>query len=218
MEENLRKTGIVVIGRNEGDRLKTCLNSVLAKCGRVVYVDSGSTDDSVEYAASMGINVGELDISTPFCAARARNFGFQRLIGSYPEVDYVQFIDGDCELCDGWLSFAANYLTTDQACAVVAGRRRERFPERTVFNMICDIEWNTPVGKVKSSGGDFMIRKDAFLEVNGFNPTVVSAEEPELCYRLRQRDWSEGCRRRQGLGGEGRDLQRPGDPDGGSRH
>ena len=45
------KVGVVVIGRNEGERLKRCLASILAQHqGPVVYVDSGSSDGSVEHA------------------------------------------------------------------------------------------------------------------------------------------------------------------------
>jgi len=41
------KIGVVVIGRNEGERLKRCLQSVRGRAACVVYVDSGSTDDSL---------------------------------------------------------------------------------------------------------------------------------------------------------------------------
>jgi hypothetical protein len=47
-------SGLSVIGRNEGDRLKSCLQSLVPACDRVVYVDSGSTDDSVTFARSLG--------------------------------------------------------------------------------------------------------------------------------------------------------------------
>jgi len=42
---------IVAIGRNEGERLKRCLRSVVGKARTVVYVDSGSADGSAEFAA-----------------------------------------------------------------------------------------------------------------------------------------------------------------------
>ena len=46
--------GIVAIGRNEGERLRRCLNSVIGRGLRVVYVDSNSTDDSVQSGAFPG--------------------------------------------------------------------------------------------------------------------------------------------------------------------
>lgn len=88
--------GLVVIGRNEGERLRICLDSVRGSARSVVYVDSGSTDGSVEMARGRGVDVVALDMSTPFTAARARNAGFSRLIAVAPEIRYVQFVDGDC--------------------------------------------------------------------------------------------------------------------------
>ena len=99
--------GVVAIGRNEGERLRRCL-----ECARpawaltIVYVDSGSTDDSIALARSRGVEVVELDMSAPFSAARARNAGFERLSQIDPGVRFVQFLDGDCEVADGWLDRA----------------------------------------------------------------------------------------------------------------
>jgi glycosyltransferase involved in cell wall biosynthesis len=53
--------GVVAIGRNEGERLKQCLKSV-SSAAKIVYVDSGSLDDSVRWAKEAGITVVELDL------------------------------------------------------------------------------------------------------------------------------------------------------------
>ena len=73
------------------------------------------------------------------------------------------------------------------SCAAVCGRRRERFPERSVYNRLADLEWDTPVGDARSCGGDAMLRVAAFDQVGGYDPTVIAGEEPELCVRLRAR-------------------------------
>jgi len=182
----LSRIGVVAIGRNEGDRLRRCLKSVVQRVAQVVYVDSGSTDGSVEFARSLEVEVVELDISIPFTAARARNAGFERLMELHPQIDYVQFVDGDCEIVDGWLERAQQELDTRPEIVVVCGRRRERFPEATLYNRLCDIEWNTPVGETKACGGDAMMRVSALRAVNGYNATLIAGEEPELCVRLRQ--------------------------------
>ncbi len=185
-----KKIGVVVIGRNEGSRLIRSLESVVDKSGSVVYVDSGSTDGSCEVARDRNVEVVELNMSVPFTAARARNAGFERLREKYPQVEYVQFIDGDCEVVKGWLEAAAETLDNNPNVAAVCGWRRERYPERSIYNRICDVEWRIgPVGETKSCGGDAMIRAEALAEVSGFNPTVIAGEEPELCVRLRQRGW-----------------------------
>ncbi|MBF2015723.1 MAG: glycosyltransferase [Rivularia sp. T60_A2020_040] len=178
--------GIVVIGRNEGNRLKQCLVSILGKVKTVVYVDSGSTDGSVELARSLAVNVVELDLSIPFTAARARNRGFEYLLQIEPSVEFVQFVDGDCLVVDGWLEKAIRVLNANPEVVVVCGRRREEFPTNSVYNRLCDIEWDTPVGEASSCGGDAMMRVSALKQVGGFNPTLIAGEEPELCVRLRQ--------------------------------
>lgn len=185
-----QSTGAVVIGRNEGARLIACLKSVLASgMPAVVYVDSGSSDGSVAAARAMGVAVVELDLSTPFTAARARNAGFDRLRELHPDVSFVQFIDGDCEMVPGWLERGAAELAARLDTAVVFGRVRERHPEATVYNRLCDMEWDRPVGPATSCGGIAMFRAGAFADAGKYNPTLIAGEEPELCVRLRQRNW-----------------------------
>ncbi len=183
--------GVVVIGRNEGERLKRCLRTLLCHIDgrRIVYVDSGSEDESVAYARSLGIHLVQLDKRIPFSAGRARNEGFKLLESKIYSLEYIQFIDGDCQLCQGWLSSAAKFLDENEQYAVVAGRRKEEYPNDSVFNLLCDIEWNIPAGETETCGGDFMIRKSAFQQIKGFNPSVIAGEEPEMCYRLRQFNW-----------------------------
>lgn len=179
------ETGVIIIGRNEGDRLKTCIQSVKDGGYKIVYVDSGSTDDSVPWAKSKGIEVTLVDPAKQFTAALARNTGFARLKELYPETTYVQFVDGDCEVTKDWISTAVNFLENSTGVAVVCGRRRERYPNASVYNMLCDIEWNTPVGEAGACGGDALYRVDVFEQVNGFNNSLIAGEEPELCVRIR---------------------------------
>jgi GT2 family glycosyltransferase len=179
------RVGIVVIGRNEGERLKACLSSLEHGDCPVVYVDSGSTDGSPEHARGVGVDVVELDMSQRFTAGRARNLGFERLRLTFPGLDYVQFVDGDCEVMPGWLGAAEAALDRDPTLAVVCGRRRERHPEASIYNALCDLEWDTPVGEAEGCGGDAMFRVEAFESVGGFNPALVAGEEPDLCVRLR---------------------------------
>ena len=185
----ISQIGLVAIGRNEGDRLRKCLYSVVGHVGKVVYVDSGSTDHSVAMARDLGVEVVELDITVPFTAARARNEGFRCLRNTVPELNYVQFVDGDCEVVPGWLEKAADFLDGHTDVAVVCGRRRERFPDRSVYNMLCDIEWDTPVGEAKACGGDALMRAGAFEQAGMYRDGMIAGEEPELCVRLRGAGW-----------------------------
>lgn len=184
----IKRVGIVIIGRNEGERLLRCLAS-LAQFPQLIYVDSGSTDDSVNAALSAGASVVALDMTVPFTAARARNEGFDRLRIIHPPAEYVQFVDGDCEVSQAWVPTAVDFLDANPAVAAVCGRRRERFPEKSVYNMLCDMEWDTPIGEAKACGGDVLMRVDAFGSVYGFRPDLIAGEEPELCVRLRSAGW-----------------------------
>jgi GT2 family glycosyltransferase len=183
------RIGIVAIGRNEGERLRKCLASAIGRAQTVVYVDSGSTDGSPQMAREMGAAVVDLDLSIPFTAARARNEGFEKVLSLDPATTFVQFVDGDCEIADPWIERAAAELAGDEKLAVVCGRRRERHPESSVYNKLCDIEWNTPIGDAKACGGDAMMRVSAFRQVGGFDASVIAGEEPELCVRLRRAGW-----------------------------
>ena len=181
-------TVIVAIGRNEGERLRVCLESAFRCAGDVVYVDSGSSDGSCELARSLSAHVVELKPDRPFSAARARNAGFDFIRKLRPELEFVQFIDGDCELDSGWLELAMSVMAEPQV-AVVCGRRRERYPERSIYNLLCDMEWDTPIGEADACGGDFLMRAEAFASVGGFDDAVVAGEEPDLCLRLRKQGW-----------------------------
>ena len=185
----MKNIGAVVIGRNEGQRLKTCLESLRKQMHDVVYVDSGSTDSSVEIAKSIGVNVINLDLRIPFTAARARNEGALFIQNHHPQIEFIQFVDGDCEVQSGWLSKAAIFLESSDDYAVVCGRRRERYPNASVFNQLCDMEWNTPIGEAISCGGDALVRVEAFQQVNGYRESLIAGEEPEMCFRMREQGW-----------------------------
>jgi GT2 family glycosyltransferase len=178
----------VVIGRNEGARLVRCLSSLAGGVARIVYVDSGSTDGSVEAARGLGALVVTLDPALPFTAARARNAGWAALETDPP--DAVLFVDGDCEVQPGWITTAQAFLAAHPKVAVVCGRRRERFPEASVYNRLCDREWNRPAGETASCGGDALIRWAALTAVGGYDPGLIAGEEPDMCLRLRDRGWT----------------------------
>ena len=181
--------GIVVIGRNEGDRLITCLESSVAMTRKVIYVDSGSDDDSIVAANEHAVSVIELDEKFAFTAARARNEGFNFLYNNYPELEYIQFVDGDCELNGTWLATGVEFLTNNPEFAIICGRVRERFPERTVYNLLCDMEWSSLAVKSGSCGGNFLVRTSAFSAVDGFRTDLIAGEEAELCMRMQKAGW-----------------------------
>ena len=185
----LNEIGVVIIGRNEGQRLIECFHSVIGQVKRIVYVDSGSTDNSLENARKLNIEVVELDMSLPFTAARGRNAGLKKLKLIEPVPEFVQFIDGDCKIADGWLETALITIKSRQDVAVVFGRRGEEFPDKTHYNRIVGMEWEHPEGESDACGGDALIRMKAIDEVGGYNESLIAGEEPEMCLRMRRKGW-----------------------------
>lgn len=182
------KVAAVVIGRNEGERLIRGLKALNAeKVSRIIYVDSGSIDGSIDAARALGAEIVALDMSMPFTAARARNAGLELLRGT--QAEFAQVIDGDCEVQPGWIETAVAFLEAHPEIAIVAGRLRERRPDATIWNRLADMEWNRPSGQTEAVAGTAVLRLAAIEEVDGYCDTLIAGEEPEMCLRLRQKDW-----------------------------
>jgi glycosyltransferase involved in cell wall biosynthesis len=179
------RLSIVIIGRNEGDRLVSCLQSVGSICAEaeLIYVDSASTDGSSQVAGDFGAQVIVLHggIQT---AARARNAGWQRALAPY-----VLFLDGDTILNQDFPAAALEVLESEPSAAAVWGHRRELHPEHSLYNRILDLDWIYPAGITEYCGGDVVMRLSALAEIEGYDPSLIAGEEPELCRRLRARGY-----------------------------
>lgn len=183
-----QSVGVVVIGRNEGERLKASLASVEG-IGHVVYVDSGSTDGSQAFARCQSVQVVELPVPPKFTAARARNAGIEALLRAAPDLAKIQFVDGDCTVEPDWIEIASAALNADPALGGVFGRRREVAPERSIYNRMCDAEWNVPIGPTLATGGDAMFRVAALRAVSGYDSGLIAGEEPDMCLRMGRMGW-----------------------------
>jgi len=181
--------GIVIIGRNEGTRLVRCLDSI-GRGSYIVYVDSGSTDGSVQAALDHGAKVVQLDTAISFTAARARNAGRAALPS---ECIFAQFIDGDCALQPLWLDAARGALDANDGLAAVFGRRREIAPGASTYNWLCDQEWAVSPGPARYFGGDVMLRLSALDQAGGYPDDMIAGEEPDLAIRMRTRGWGLLC-------------------------
>ncbi len=174
---------IVIIGRNEGERLDRCLKSVLAieafgGASELIYVDSASTDGSNLRAAQFGAKTLGIGSAHP-CAAVARNIGWRSA-----QAPIVLFLDGDTILDGKFLTSSIGEFS-DQQVAVVFGNRREIDPSGSIFNRILDLEWMVAPGPVEFCGGDALMRRDVLERVGGYDERLIAGEEPELCRRIR---------------------------------
>lgn len=181
--------GVVVIGRNEGERLRRCLSAPGIQGYPTVYVDSGSTDGSVELAKSFGVDVISLDPARPFTAARGRNAGLAHLAEKYREVKCVQLLDGDTEIDEGFLASARPELDKSPTVGAVFGRLRERNRAGSKYNRLCDMEWNHQPGDVDAFSGNVLLRLAVWEDTGGYDETLIAGEDPELSLRVRRKGW-----------------------------
>ena len=176
---------VVVIGRNEGQRLARCFESIArienVAVSDVIYVDSASTDGSAELASRYGASSITIHPERP-TAAVARNTGWRRAAS-----DLILFLDGDTVLHSDFPGVACDALSMDRSIAAVWGHRREMHPERSFFNRVLDLDWIYPPGLAEFCGGDVLMRRTALVETGGFDDGLIAGEEPELCRRIRAR-------------------------------
>ena len=174
---------VVVIGRNEGQRLARCFESIArveaVAVREVIYADSASTDDSAELASRYGALSITVHSERP-TAALGRNAGWRHAAS-----DLILFLDGDTVLHPCFPRVACDALSVDESIAAVWGHRREMHPERSIFNRVLDLDWVYPPGLTEFCGGDVLVRRAALVETGGFDEALIAGEEPELCRRIR---------------------------------
>jgi len=177
-----QSVSIVIIGRNEGERLVRCLESVRTMVGResgteILYVDSGSADGSVACALRFG--AGVIELQGRCSAARARNAGWQAASG-----EWILFLDGDTIVDPDFLAAALKHSANSHVAAVW-GHRRELRPTANFYHRVLDLDWVYAPGVSEFCGGDVLMRRTVLQQVGGFDASLIAGEEPELCARLR---------------------------------
>ena len=181
---------MVIIGRNEGERLVRCIRSVQAMSDfsdehtEIIYVDSDSTDDSPIQAQQLGAKVLTVQPERP-AAAIGRNAGWQAA-----QAPYVLFLDGDTILNPDFVAAAFQQLESNPKTAIVWGHRRELYPEKSLYQRVLDLDWVYPIGLSDFCGGDAVMRRDVLADVDGYNPQLIAGEEPEMCQRIRTKGFN----------------------------
>jgi glycosyltransferase involved in cell wall biosynthesis len=183
----LPKLSVVIIGRNEGERLERCILTAQGIEGwtptEVLYVDSGSTDGSLELASQLGARVLPLPAGA-FTAARGRNFGWRASSG-----ELILFLDGDTILNADFPLLALAELEKSSTNAAAWGHRRELCDCLSIYVRVLDLDWVYKPGETLFFGGDVLVRRAALEAVNGFDETLIAGEEPEMCRRMRNVGW-----------------------------
>lgn len=178
---------VVVIGKNEGQGITKCLESVRAALEGVlayemIYVDSHSTDDSLRRAASLGARcfLPKEHRTTP---ALGRFIG-----GLEAQGEYVLFLDGDMALHPGFVQSAIEAISRAGArCAGACGIRRDVYMREGQVVGVRENYFGCEAARVcPEFGGAVMLRRDALARAGSWTPGVETCEEAELHARLRR--------------------------------
>ena len=188
-----RDLTVVVIGLNSAATLEGCLASVrrrprpLGREARVLYVDGGSRDESVAIARRKGAEVIQLVTDRP-TAAKGRNAGWRAATTSARPVRRLR------HPARTRLAGARHpAIEADARIACLFGQLRESNPSGSIYNEVCGCDWYIPPGDWRMSGGNALFRLEALREVDGSDEELAAGEEPDLCWRLRQRGWRIVC-------------------------
>ncbi|QEG38979.1 glycosyltransferase [Roseimaritima ulvae] len=181
---------VVIIGRNEEQFIAQSVRSALAVQPQlpsleVIFVDSASTDRSVEIAKELPIRVLQLRPDWPLCVAAGRYTGFLHSRGQY-----ILFLDGDAEVEAEWLLRAVGFMDQHPDYGAVAGVLDERYVTAEGasvggVNNVFGQDLSKPQIDCKALGGIAMYRRAALEQAGTVNPHLPTGEDDELCMRLR---------------------------------
>lgn len=184
-----RDISFVVIGKNAERSIARLLASIVARTPaqvtrEIIYVDSASTDRSVEIVAQYPATIVQLSASRPLCASAGRYMGAKYATGRY-----VAFFDSDMELLDGWLEQALRVLDENAKIAVVSGIQIDGdLPLPSAKEQASDAgpDGHVKFNDVQFAGSAAVFRHEVLDEAGTWNPYIISDEEPELCLRIRR--------------------------------
>jgi glycosyltransferase involved in cell wall biosynthesis len=179
---------VVIIGKDEEQNLGACIRSVRAmeypaERLEIIYVDTGSSDRSVEIAR--GMQVIAVEEKSPFPSpGLARNRGMREA-----RHDIIHFIDGDMTIARDYLKEAVRLLDTGDIVCVI-GDVRERNSEKSFLARVLNYPWSSrEAGFVDAPGGGGTFKKVALQTVGGYNPLILKGQETELGYRIHERGY-----------------------------
>jgi len=192
------KVSIIIPTKNNGDILDKCLASIQnldypKDKYEVIIVDGHSTDNTVEIAKKYGCKVVYEDIGT---RGGACNVGVRNAGG-----EIVCFTDADCVVDRKWLRNLVKHFNNKKVASVGG-------PNLTPED---DTEFARSVGEVLSflskpgaryglnidrvvetfhnSGCNVAYRKRVIEEVGGFNEKLITCEDEELDYRIKEKGY-----------------------------
>lgn len=170
--------------RNDAARLRRCLESIKASLGpipcEIIVADNGSTDESADVARQAGVRLLSLPNRR---VAEVRNDAAAAARGAW-----LAFVDSDNELDVGW-SEAASLAIQDPTVSAIGANYRPPANGTWVqhtYDLLRDHQpGNRPTAWLPS--GNLVVRRTAFEDIGGFDESLETCEDVDLCQRLARR-------------------------------
>ncbi|KAA8923001.1 glycosyltransferase [Thermoplasma sp.] len=167
---------IVVTVRNEGKNIGDLLDSIEKNDFsnmETIVVDDMSTDETEDIVKSYGFTVYR---RVSCSRGEGRNIGV-----SLARYDHILFTDGDARVSEHWISGMVNALVdgNDVVIGNTAYTGKKRYMQERVKIFLGDVEVTAP-------SVNLGYRKDSFLQIGGFDPKFVTAEDIDLNIRAVQ--------------------------------
>ncbi len=204
---------VIIVNRNTSDLLIKCLSKVfesdIKQTPQIIVVDNGSTDDSVSKAKGLFSEVLMFEAGKNLGFAAANNLGFSMSAG-----EFVLLLNTDALLDRECLTRMLNLAKSDERIALVGPQLlnsdgtnqtsyeatptlltettnrsllKRLFPKRYPGKNELLVE---PKDVETIIGAVMLIRRKAFDEVGGFDPSYFFFfEETDLAVRLRLAGW-----------------------------
>jgi len=182
---------VVIPALNAEQYIALCLASLTtqnfpATAFEVIVVDNGSTDATLSIASSFrsALNIRFLEKKTGY-VSEVRNYG-----AKYAQGCILAFLDSDCVAPPSWLSDATRLLRDSDAGIVGA---HYRIPPHSSWSALV---WDRYLFADKSGtitfvpAGNLLINRSVFEALGGFDETIQTNEDVELCRRVRRRGFS----------------------------
>jgi hypothetical protein len=183
-DDGLRSLSFIIPARNEEEGLGETLTAIQeevppSRLADVIVVDNGSTDATVDVAQGLSARVVKDESASSI--GTLRNVGARQATG-----DVLVFLDADVSLGPGWnTGLQALDSLLDESADVVTGSWCEPPADATWIAKV----WNAGMHErsdVRHIGsGHLVVPRETFFQMGGFDPTLPTGEDYELCRRAK---------------------------------
>jgi hypothetical protein len=179
------RVSVVIPSYNRADVVGRAISSVLNQAiedFEVIVVDDGSTDATPAVVATFDDKRVAYVATTHDGAAAARNAGAQRA-----QARWLTFLDSDDTVAPDWLASLLAETGRDETALVSCGYTERIDGADDVLRVEMPRRASPSVGPIVeliATGGSYMLLRELFLEIGGFDPRQRAAQHQELALRL----------------------------------